>query len=69
MREYCKRSEHLGKGGVGLQTGDLLFYAGAAIMVFTVLLALIYGIVFRVNGKKIKEQLLEEYGEPWKYHL
>lgn len=46
-----------------LTGSELLFYGGIVVMLASVLAAVLCGMVFAHTGKKLKEQLLEEYGK------
>lgn len=48
----------------GFTTSEILFYSGIGIMLLSILIGGIGSIIFLRSGKKIKEQLEEEYGKP-----
>ena len=52
-----------------MMNGTILIHLGAAVMVLSVLLGLISIAVFRTTGKRIRQELKEKYGEPWKYNI
>lgn len=45
-------------------SAELLFYAGLAIMAIALILTGICVVAFILSGRKLKEQLIQEYGEP-----
>lgn len=50
-------------------SGTFLIGLGAVIMLLSILLALVSVVLFRRSGKRIREQIKEKYGEPWKYNI
>ena len=48
----------------GFTTSEILFYGGIVVMVLAILTGGISSIVFWRSGKKLKEQLEQEYGKP-----
>lgn len=49
---------------LSLSGSELLFYAGLAIMVTALILTGICVAAFILSGRRLKEQLIQEYGEP-----
>lgn len=50
--------------GIGLSGSELLFYGGLAIMVSVVILTGVCIAIFTYTGRRLKEKLVKEYGEP-----
>ena len=49
---------------INLSGSELLFYTGLTIMAADLLLTIICISLFLLSGRKLKEQLRKEYGEP-----
>lgn len=49
---------------ISLSNSELLFYSGLAIMAIALILTAICVVAFILSGRKLKEQLIQEYGEP-----
>ena len=47
-------------------SSQIIMYAGIASMLAAIILAIICAVVFHITGKKLKQKLNEEYGEPYK---
>lgn len=45
-------------------SSELLFYGGLAVMTAVAVLSVLCIALFRITGKKLKEKLEQEYGEP-----
>lgn len=52
----------------GLESYDLLFYLGMAVMSIAVSFAILFLVVFKISGKRLKIKLDKEYGEPELYN-
>lgn len=50
--------------GLNLSSAELLFNAGLAIMAIALILTGICVAAFILSGRKLKEKLIQEYGEP-----
>lgn len=47
----------------GLSGSEILCYGGLAVMAASVAAALLCAVIFSITGKKLKEKLMQEYGE------
>ena len=56
------------EGILELETVDLIFYLGIAGMTASLICGLIIYILQVISGKKLKEKLDKEYGNPEKYN-
>ena len=56
------------EGILKLETFDLIFYLGIAGMTAALICGLIIYILQAISGKKLKEKLDKEYGNPEKYN-
>lgn len=56
------------EGILELETFDLIFYLGIAGMTTALICGLIIYILQAISGKKLKEKLDKEYGNPEKYN-
>ena len=56
------------EGILELETFDLIFYLGIAGMIAALICGLIIYILQAISGKKLKEKLDKEYGNPEKYN-
>lgn len=52
----------------GLASYDLLFYLGMAVMSIAVSFAILFLVIFKISGKRLKMKLDKEYGEPELYN-
>mgnify|MGYP007098662258 CR=1 FL=1 len=50
--------------GINLTGREFLFYTGLVIMAAALILMVICVIVFILSGRRLKEQLRKEYGDP-----
>ena len=46
-----------------MQSSEILFFLGCAVMAVTALGAVFTGVLLRLSGKRLKKQLDEEFGE------
>lgn len=53
---------------LSMETFDLIFYLGIIGMAVSVIVGLFIVVLNLVSGKKLKEQLDKEYGNPDKYN-
>ena len=51
-------------GNINLSSSELLFYSGIAVMAAAFVLSIVCIAAFMVKGRKLKEKLIQEYGEP-----
>ncbi|MBO5143905.1 MAG: hypothetical protein J6C19_00015 [Lachnospiraceae bacterium] len=48
----------------GLCSSEIIFFTGMMLMAAACVLAVISIIIFRLTGKRLRERLEQEYGEP-----
>jgi len=56
------------EGIFGLESFDLIFYLGVIGMALSLIFGIIVCIIQVISGKKLKEKLDKEYGNPEKYN-
>ncbi len=54
---------------ITLQSSQIVFLIGVIIMAISVISIVIAAILFTISGKRIKTELEEAYGKPWKYNI
>lgn len=55
-------------GLLGIETFDLIFYAGIIGIIVSALLGAIMTVLYLISGKRLKSKLDKEYGNPEKYN-